>query len=53
MVPWSRSIAVSTSGFHPDNAGSTPAEITIAPEELFLRSSFFESTPAEITIFCA
>ena len=24
----SRSIAVSTSGFHPDNAGSTPAEIT-------------------------
>ena len=24
----SRSITVSTSGFHPDNAGSTPAEIT-------------------------
>ena len=27
-LPWSRSITVSTSGFHPDNAGSTPAEIT-------------------------
>lgn len=25
----SLSITVSTSGFHPDNAGSTPAEITI------------------------
>ena len=30
---WSRSIAVSTSGFHPDNAGSTPAEITISQSE--------------------
>ena len=28
-IPWSRSITVSTSGFHPDNAGSTPAESTI------------------------
>ena len=27
-IKWSRSITVSTSGFHPDNAGSTPAEIT-------------------------
>ena len=34
----SRSIAVSTSGFHPDNAGSTPAEIT---KEKEARQSLF------------
>ena len=30
---WSRSITVSTSGFHPDNASSTLAEITIPESE--------------------
>ena len=29
MGGWSLSITVSTTGFHPVNAGSTPAEITI------------------------
>ena len=33
VLIWSRSITVSTSGFHPDNAGSTPAEITISQSE--------------------
>ena len=28
IISRSLSITVSTSGFHPDNAGSTPAEIT-------------------------
>ena len=29
FITWSLSITVSTTGFHPVNAGSTPAEITI------------------------
>ena len=36
IISRSLSITVSTSGFHPDNAGSTPAEVTIPelePEE--------------------
>ncbi len=29
ILVWSLSITVSTTGFHPVNAGSTPAEITM------------------------
>ena len=44
MYAWSLSITVSTTGFHPVNAGSTPAEITTLksePEDRARRGLFF------------
>ena len=41
MYAWSLSITVSTTGFHPVNAGSTPAEITTPKSEDRARKGLF------------
>ncbi len=48
---WPLSITVSTTGFHPVNAGSTPAEVTKTENGQSTRvpSGRFATTPAEVT----